>query len=193
MSHFRSLHRRQGEGHSFLLMQAITGCVHGARRKHAMQTVFIEQNSAKLATFMTSEYEGRSLKCCFGPLMIGISKRNFVYVCSTYECTRIRKKKKLLNYGFPEPYLPLIEAGVGGIASSIILLRSSISSRCSVIYAGTMQGDTPSSSSPPVLHRPSCRSYSRSSPSCRSPRLFSYHSNISISPGNTIHVVYSAC
>ena len=108
MSHFRSLHRRQGEGHSFLLMQAITGCVHGARRKHAMQTVFIEQNSAKLATFMTSEYEGRSLKCCFGPLMIGISKRNFVYVCSTYECTRIRKKKKLLNYGFPEPYLPLI-------------------------------------------------------------------------------------
>ena len=107
MSHFRSLHRRQGEGHSFLLMQAITGCVHGARRKHAMQTVFIEQNSAKLATFMTSEYEGRSLKCCFGPLMIGISKRNFVYVCSTYECTRIRKKKKLLNYGFPEPYLPL--------------------------------------------------------------------------------------
>ena len=109
MSHFRSLHRRQGEGHSFLLMQAITGCVHGARRKHAMQTVFIEQNSAKLATFMTSEYEGRSLKCCFGPLMIGISKRNFVYVCSTYECTRIRKKKKLLNYGFPEPYLPLIE------------------------------------------------------------------------------------
>ena len=39
--------------------------------------------------------------------MIGISKRNFVYVCSTYECTRIRKKKKLLNYGFPEPYLPL--------------------------------------------------------------------------------------
>ena len=107
MSHFRSLHRRQGEGHSFLLMQAITGCVHGARRKHAMQTVFIEQNSAKLATFMTSEYEGRSLKCCFRPLMIGISKRNFVYVCSTYECTRIRKKKNLLNYGFPEPYLPL--------------------------------------------------------------------------------------
>ena len=107
MSHFRSLHRRQGEGHSFLLMQAITGCVRGARRKHAMQTVFIEQNSAKLATFMTSEYEGRSLKCCFGPLMIGISKRNFVYVCSTYECTRIRIKKKLLNYGFPEPYLPL--------------------------------------------------------------------------------------
>ena len=110
MSHFRSLHRRQGEGHSFLLMQAITGCVHGARRKHAMQTVFIEQNSAKLATFMTSEYEGRSLKCCFGPLMIGISKRNFVYVCSTYECTRIRKKKKLLNYGFPEPYLPLMHS-----------------------------------------------------------------------------------
>ena len=94
MSHFRSLPRRQGEGHSFLLMQSITGCVHGARRKHVMQTVLIEQNSAKLATFMTSEYEGRSLKCCFGPLMIGISKRNFVYVCSTCGCTRIRKKKK---------------------------------------------------------------------------------------------------
>ena len=107
MSHFRSLPRRQGEGHSFLLMQSITGCVHGARRKHAMQTVFIEQNSAKLATFMTSEYEGRSLKCCFGPLMIGISKRNFVYVCSTCGCTRIRKKNNLLNYGFPEPYLTL--------------------------------------------------------------------------------------
>ena len=71
MSHFPSLHRRQGEGHSFLLMQSITGCIHGARRKHAMQTVFIEQNSAKLATFVTSEYEGRPLKCCFWPLMIG--------------------------------------------------------------------------------------------------------------------------
>ena len=37
--------------------------------------------------------------------------RNFkkkLCVCSTYECTRIRKKKTLLNYGFPEPYLPLM-------------------------------------------------------------------------------------
>ena len=136
MSHFRSLHRRQGEGHSFLLMQAITGCVHGARRKQAMQTVFIEQNSAKLATFMTSEYEGRSLKCCFGPLMIGISKRNFVYVCSTYECTRIRKKKKLLNYGFPEPYLPLknccefLQNGVGIVGHTIQSCAVSIRVMC---------------------------------------------------------------
>ena len=112
MSHFRSLHRRQGEGRSFLLMQSITGCVRGARRKHAMQTVFIEQNSAKLATFVTSEYEGRSLKCCFWPLMIGISKRNFVYVCSTYGCTRIRKKNNLPNYGCSEPYLTLNEVQV---------------------------------------------------------------------------------